>query len=113
MPLYEFLCNDCGRRSTYLTRSVSSPLEPVCRGCGSLRLHRAVSSFAIGKTTQQVHEQSGPVPGDASLDYYRDPRNIGRNVEESFGKWGMEIPEEVRESIDAAREGTPPAGWDI
>ena len=47
------------------------------------------------------------------MDYYRDPRNIGRNVEESFSRYGVDIPKPVRESIDAAREGHLPQGTDI
>jgi len=47
------------------------------------------------------------------MDYYRDPRNIGRNVEESFSRYGVEIPKSVRESIDAARDGHLPQGIDI
>ena len=113
MPIYEFICSDCGRKSTFLTRSVSSPLEPACRACGSARMQRALSSFAIGRTVQQVHDQAGPTPKDPGMDFYSDPRNIGRNVEDTFAKHGMELPAQVRESIDAAREGAPPAGLDL
>ncbi|MBI4312556.1 MAG: hypothetical protein HY681_12365 [Chloroflexi bacterium] len=113
MPIYEFLCSDCGRKSSFLTRSVTSSLDPSCQHCGSARLQRAVSSFAIGKTVGQVHEATGPAPKDPGLDFFRDPRNIGRNVEETFARNGMALPQQVRESIDAAREGTPPAGLDL
>ncbi|MBI4198258.1 MAG: zinc ribbon domain-containing protein [Chloroflexi bacterium] len=112
MPLYEYLCGDCGGKSTFLTRSMNSSLEPSCQACGSGRMQRAVSSFAIGKTVRQVHDGTGPVPEDPGMDFYRDPRNIGRNVEERFQQWGMELPEQAREAIDAAREGAPPAGLD-
>jgi hypothetical protein len=47
------------------------------------------------------------------MDYYRDPRNIGRNVEESFSHHGVELPQSVRETIDAARDGQVPKGIDI
>ena len=47
------------------------------------------------------------------MDYYRDPRNTGRNVEESFSRHGVELPQSVRETIDAARDGQVPKGIDI
>ena len=45
--------------------------------------------------------------------YYRDPRNIGRHVEDSFSRHGVEMPESVRNTIQAAREGDLPKGLDI
>ncbi len=113
MPIYEFLCADCGRKSSFLTRSVNSPLEPVCRACSSSRMQRAVSSFAIGKTTQQVHDKTGRAPTYPDGDFYEDPRNIGRNVEETFQKNDMLRLDSIREAIHAAREGRPPVGLDL
>jgi hypothetical protein len=46
------------------------------------------------------------------LDYSSDPRNIGRRVEDSFARYGMEIPGSVREVIEAVREGDLPKGLD-
>jgi hypothetical protein len=73
---------------------------------------RRMSSFAMGKTLQSVHEQHPLGAGPSSLDFFSDPRNIGRNVEESFTRYGMEMPQSVRESIDAARQGEMPKGLD-
>jgi hypothetical protein len=71
-----------------------------------------MSSFAVARTTQSVHERF-PTSGASTRDYYSDPRNIGRHVEDSFQKRGMEVPPSVRETIDAAREGTfSPPGVD-
>ena len=70
-----------------------------------------MSSFAMAKTVQSVHEQF-PTAGGPNKDYYSDPRNIGRHVEETFQKRGMEVPPSVRETIDAARSGEMPKGVD-
>ncbi len=70
-----------------------------------------MSTFTTGKTTASVHE-SNPV-GLPSQDYYRDPRNIGRHVEESFTRHGVAMPDSVRRSIDAARSGEDPKGLDL
>jgi hypothetical protein len=70
-----------------------------------------MSSFATGRTTQSVHRQhsSSSTPG---LDYYSDPRNIGRHMEDSFKQFGVDMPKSVRNTIDAAREGDLPKGVD-
>ena len=113
MPIYDFVCGACRGRSTFLTRSVHTPLEPACRSCGSTDLQREMSTFAHHRTIKAVHDAYGPPPKYPGLDYYKDPRNIGRNVEETFRQWSMEMPKEVRDTIDAAREGTPPEGVDL
>jgi len=85
-------------------RTVFSSVHPECRACGA-RLARTISTFAYHKSIETVHEESG---GPNSPDYYRDPRNIGRSVEKSFQKMGMEVPAEIQEKIQAAREGEMP-----
>ena len=45
--------------------------------------------------------------------YYSDPSNIGKNVEASFSKHGVQMPDSVRKSIDDARGGKMPDGLDI
>ncbi len=109
MPIYEYRCAGCGQVSSFFVRSINSPLDPSCTHCGGNDLQRRMSSFAVAKTTQSVHEQY-PTSAGAGQDYYSDPRNIGRQVEESFQKRGMEVPPSVRRTIDAAREGSLPPG---
>ena len=111
MPIYEYRCAGCGQVSSFFLRSINSPLDPSCNHCGGREMQRRMSSFAVAKTTQSVHEQF-PTAGGSNMDYYSDPRNIGRHVEESFQKRGMEVPPSVRQTIDAAREGTLPKGLD-
>jgi hypothetical protein len=47
------------------------------------------------------------------MEYYSDPRNIGRHVEEGFARYGIDMPQSVRDRIDAAREGELPKGVDV
>ena len=109
MPIYEYTCAACSRLSSVFVRSVNSSVEPKCQHCGSNDLKRAVSRIAVHKTEQQVMEQYGmPDPG-AGPDAYKDPRQIGRWVEQRFEQMGMDLPQEARTMIDAAREGEFPA----
>src|SRR6266446_1793924 len=45
MPIYEYRCEECGKRSSALLPSYSSP-DPVCPHCGKPALRRLVSTFA-------------------------------------------------------------------
>jgi putative FmdB family regulatory protein len=45
MPIYEYRCEECGKRSSALLPSFSSP-DPGCPHCGKPALKRLVSTFA-------------------------------------------------------------------
>ncbi len=45
MPIYEYRCEECGKKSTALLPSFSSP-DPLCPHCGKPGLRRLVSTFA-------------------------------------------------------------------
>lgn len=45
MPLYEYRCSACGKRSSALLPSYSSA-DPACSHCGKSELKRLVSTFA-------------------------------------------------------------------
>ena len=111
MPIYEYRCQSCGEVSSFFTRSIGAQLDPVCQHCQSTDLQRRMSNFVMGKTLDSAH--AGTPSNPASLDYYRDPRNIGRNVEQNFTRHGVDMPESVRQTIDAARDGSLPKGLDI
>jgi putative FmdB family regulatory protein len=65
MPIYEYRCDECGKRSSALLPSFSSP-DPVCPHCGRPALKRLVSTFAT------VH--SGDDGGD---DFGGDDLGVG------------------------------------
>lgn len=112
MPIYEYKCSDCGKITNLFVRSVSSDIPDVrCEHCGSQEVARTVSKFGIGKTVRSVIEEYGD-PGLDDNAEYRDPRQIGRWAERKFEEYGMEMPEEARDLIDAAREGNFPAPLD-
>ena len=108
MPIYEFCCNGCHRNLSIFVRSVSASLSPVCPSCGSSNVGRCVSRFAYHKSMQTIHEESGEPQMFPGPDYYGDPRNIGRWTEKKFQGMGMEMPSQVRDMIDAARDGEMP-----
>jgi putative FmdB family regulatory protein len=51
MPIYEYRCEECGKRSSTLLSSYSSP-DPPCPNCGKPALRRLVSTFATTGRTE-------------------------------------------------------------
>lgn len=112
MPLYEYRCDACSAVGQVLTRTLSEEPRPVCARCGGTSMTRLMSRVARIRTTGEVWEASG-TPDAPGADYYRDPRNIGRKVEQDFQRYGVDLPHEVKEKIDAAREGSVPKELDL
>jgi putative FmdB family regulatory protein len=75
MPIYEYRCDDCGKKSSTLLPRYSSP-DPPCPHCGKPALKRLVSTFAT--------VSSGD--GDAGDDF--DP---GGGEGDDFGDGGDEF----------------------
>jgi putative FmdB family regulatory protein len=46
MPLFEFICLDCGDEFEKLLRKLSDNVDVQCPACGSKKLEEKVSSFA-------------------------------------------------------------------
>jgi len=106
MPIYEFKCQECGRLTSVFVRSMGAPSEATCQHCGERRLERVISRFAYHKSEQAMLDEYGSEP--KRLEDYKDPRQIGRWVERRFKEYGMDVPDEARKMIDAAREGEFP-----
>ena len=48
MPIYEYLCNGCGKSFSKLQRMGTCESETLCPACGSSEVKRQISSCAIG-----------------------------------------------------------------
>ena len=112
MPMYEYRCEMCGGMSSFLTKTINTAVEPVCAHWQETHMRRVISTFAMGKSGRPAQDNYSSGMGKPPPDYYRNARNIGRRVEDSFARHGAEMPESVRETIQAAREGDLPKGLD-
>ena len=116
MPIYDCHCNGCQRQVSIFVKSITGSLSPECPHCGSKEMARLISRFAQHKSAQSWSQGAGPPQAIGGPDYYKDPRNIGRWTEERLKQLGMDMRSEehantfseVRQMIDAAREGEMP-----
>ncbi|MBI4477652.1 MAG: zinc ribbon domain-containing protein [Acidobacteria bacterium] len=99
MPIYEFECLDCGRKTTALVLSRERIGDVRCRKCGSGRLEKLFSRFASPKSEE------------ARLDALSDPSSFGdldENDPASMARWmkkmGKEMGEDFGDDLDEAVE---------
>ncbi len=46
MPLLEYRCSDCGKKTEDLVLAGDAARKPVCGSCGSKKVERLLSTFA-------------------------------------------------------------------
>ncbi len=51
MPIYEYVCQDCGERYEKFVRTGDGKVELVCPRCGSTRAQKTFSVFGLRATT--------------------------------------------------------------
>jgi putative FmdB family regulatory protein len=103
LPIYEYRCRDCGRKSAFLTLSVNSPLQPKCRKCGSLRLEKLVSRVAVSRSEESRMESLADPSKLSGLDE-NDPKSVARWMKKMGKEMGEDAGEDFDQSIDEAME---------
>lgn len=59
MPIYIYLCKDCGEKFDLLVGVTSEKVELKCKKCNSSNIERRFSSFSVG-TSGGKTSSSGP-----------------------------------------------------
>lgn len=49
MPIYEYMCQDCGEQFEKFVRSMSATAEAKCPKCGSAKVKKGWSVFGTGQ----------------------------------------------------------------
>ncbi len=63
MPIYEYLCQDCGNKFEKLVRRTDDALEAGCPSCGQKHLQQEYSTFAAraGSDNSSAPMSGGPL----------------------------------------------------
>ncbi len=99
MPIYEYRCQDCRKRSTLLVLSLSNPPPLLCRHCRGTSLERIMSRFAAPKSEEARLESLADPSKFGDLDE-NDPQSMSRFMK----KMGREMGEDLGDDLDAAME---------
>ncbi|MGB8957894.1 MAG: zinc ribbon domain-containing protein [Candidatus Aminicenantales bacterium] len=103
MPVYEYRCADCRKKTTVVTLAVSAAVDPVCSHCGGRKMTKLVSRVAIGKSEESRLESLADPSSLAGLDE-DDPKSVARWVKKMGREMGEESGENFDEEVDKAME---------
>jgi putative FmdB family regulatory protein len=107
MPIYEYQCAKCGRTSSVLTTRVSEKVHAECRHCGSTKMTRLMSRFAMPRSEESRMDALAD-PSRLGVDE-NDPKSVARMMK----KMGQEMGEDFSGSdFDEAIEEVEKDGDD-
>jgi putative FmdB family regulatory protein len=99
MPIYEYKCSKCGRKSEFITLRVSEPVEATCRHCGNEAVERVPSRVRVRLSEETRMERLADPSMLGGLDE-NDPKSMARWMK----KMGHEMGEDFDGDVDAMVE---------
>lgn len=106
MPIYEYRCLNCLKRSSILHLSRSTLDLPRCTHCQSTRLERLLSRFASPKSEEARMESLADDDALAGLDE-QDPGSMERLMRRMGDEVGEDFGQGMAEAIDSPEESSP------
>ena len=102
MPIYEYLCQVCGREFQYLVLKKEDEDTLACPGCKGHTLKRLVSRVAFHVSDQDRLAAFDP---DAPRDdaFYKDTRNIGLHAKKRARQMGVDLGSGFEAKLDRLR----------
>jgi putative FmdB family regulatory protein len=103
VPIYEYRCLDCHKRSSLLLLSRVTAASPLCTHCQSDRLERLLSRFAAPKSEEARMEALADDDALAGLDE-QDPASMERLMKHMGNAMGEDLGDQMAETIDSSEE---------
>ena len=103
MPIYEYRCLVCKRRTSVLVRNVSTPVRAKCEHCGSARLSRVMSKFAVHGGNISLDDPSSMDGLDES-----DPKSVARWARRMGDEVGEDLGPEFDDMVSRIERGEDP-----
>ncbi|MBM3297917.1 MAG: zinc ribbon domain-containing protein, partial [Candidatus Aminicenantes bacterium] len=104
MPIYEYRCLACKRKSSFLFLSPANPPEVVCRHCGGREMEKLVSRVAVLRSEEGRLERMADAAESAGIDE-NDPRSVARWMKKMGREMGDEMGEDFDRSLEESLEG--------
>ena len=103
MPIYEYRCADCRKKTTVVTLAVGAAVNPVCQHCGGRSLTKLVSRVAVRRSEESRMEGLADPSSLSGLDE-NDPKSVARWMKKMGREMGEEAGEDFDEEVDKAME---------
>ena len=105
MPLYEYRCLDCKKRSTVLVLSLANQAPAACSHCTSARVERILSRFASPKSEEARLEALTDPSNLAGLDE-NDPQSMARFMKTMSEGLGEDPGDDLSEAMESDETGS-------
>ena len=105
MPLYEYLCLDCKKRSTVLVLGLANQAPAACSHCASARVERILSRFASPKSEEARLEALADPNNLAGLDE-NDPQSMARFMKKMGEEMGEDLGDDFSEAMESDEAGS-------
>ncbi len=105
MPLYEYRCLDCKKRSTVLVLSLANQAPAACSHCTSARVERILSRFASPKSEEARLEAWTDPSKLAGLDE-NDPQSMARFMKTMGEEMGEDLGDDLSEAMESDETGS-------
>lgn len=102
MPIYEYQCEECGRRSTFLVLK-QEEFRPVCKGCGGTRLTKLISRVSFLRSEEDRMERLADPSRLGAIDE-NDPRSMARWMKRMGKELGEDVGEDFDQMVEEAME---------
>ena len=111
MPIYEYYCDACKKRSSFLLLRVNEAVEPYCKHCKSPAVKRVLSRVAILRSEEKRME-SLLDPGKLGDLDENDPRSMEKLMKRMGSEFGDDLGEGFEGEMEEALAGgeTSPEG---
>ena len=109
MPIYEYHCRDCRKRSTLLVLSLACLTPPRCKQCGSQSVDRLLSRFSSPQSKEDRLESLSDPDSLDGLDE-KDPESVSRFMKHMGDEMGEDVECDVEAMMDSADSGTSDDG---
>src|SRR5216117_2959933 len=105
MPLYEYRCLDCKKRSTVLVLSLANQAPTACSHCTSARVERILSRFASPKSEEARLEALAESSNLGGLDE-NDPQSMARFMKTMGEEIGEDLGDDLSEAMESDETGS-------
>lgn len=103
MPIYEYRCADCGKKTTVVTLSIGAAVNAVCSHCGGRNMAKLVSRVAVWRSGESGPGELADPSSLAGLEG-SDPRSVARWMKRMGREMGEEAGEDFDDEVDKAME---------
>jgi putative FmdB family regulatory protein len=119
MPIYEFACPKCRKIYSFLSKRVKPERTPVCPKCGSKKMSKQVSRFAMTRKLAEPAAKAGSESGEPPMPDMDDPRveramlEMGRDMEHLDENNPRHMAHMMKKMKDLMPPGSVPKELDV